>query len=563
MESVKKILHPQVALTKNIELTKGAHILYTYSDEGIYIQNVVSFLSTGLELKHGTVLIEHRAVYETVLAHLSARGFSQKQLNTIIYAENDEFYRTHRSFDMSSILLTLGELVKPYTDQDVPIRIWSKVKWKEDVCCIVKELSDYEIEADKVLEQIRTFTICVYDGRELPVSAYVELMKGHSYMMTDEALMPSMFYRKQDHAPSLWMEEQLEEKINDLHEEFQLINSSYQNLIEEMPDAMFIIADFQIVYSNRAASRLFECEKDQFQGESILTLFHPAYHELIRSRLNRVKKGEKLPLAEMKAKTYKNKLIDLETVSFPFACNTSNKNMAIIHLRNIQERKELQKLAIKSEKLNMAGQLAASIAHEIRNPLTSIKGFIKLAKEGSLDYEHYSIIEEEMDRIETISSELLVLGKPLSVEIQTCDAGKLLSDVCILLQSQAVMKRIEIKCEAEKKCLVRSNEGQLKQVFINFIKNAIEAMDNGGVIHTSVCGQDGQTVIVIQDEGKGIPDSMMKKIGEPFYSTKDSGTGLGLMVCFNIVEQYEGEIQVRSQMDKGTTFTIRFPAVME
>ncbi len=103
----------------------------------------------------------------------------------------------------------------------------------------------------------------------------------------------------------------------------------------------------------------------------------------------------------------------------------------------------------------------------------------------------------------------------------------------------------------------------MKQIFINFIKNAIEAMNDGGVIHTSVGAQNGLIVIVIQDEGKGIPNSIMEKIGEPFYSTKDSGTGLGLMVCFNIVEQYEGKIQVRSQIDKGMTFTISFPAVRE
>ncbi|OAH54753.1 hypothetical protein AWH48_09225 [Domibacillus aminovorans] len=567
VENAKKILHPQVALTKNIEMNRGAHILYTYSNYEKYIQNAVSFLSTGLNLKHGMVLIESRVVYETILVHLAAKGFSQTQLDTIIFTDNDEFYRTHRTFDMSTILLALGDLLKLYTDQDLPIRIWSKVRWKENICCVLEELSAYEIEADKVLEQIRAFTICVYNGQELPTSAYMEMMKSHSYVMTDTELIPSLYYRNLVHAvpPSLWMEEQLEEKIHHLNEEFQLVNSSYKNLIKEMPDAMFIISDFQIVDSNRAASQLFECEKDQFQGESIFNLFHPAYHELIRSRLNRVKNGEKLSVTEMKAKTYKNNLIDLETISFPFTYSASNTNMnmAIVHLRNIQERKELQKLAIKSGKLGIAGQLAASIAHEIRNPLTSIKGFIKLAKEGSLDSEHYSIIEEEIDRIETIASELLVLGKPLSLEIQTCNVGKMLSDVCILLQSQAVMKRIEIKCDVEENCLVRCNDGQMKQIFINFIKNAIEAMNDGGVIHTSVSAQNGLIVIVIQDEGKGIPDSIMEKIGEPFYSTKDSGTGLGLMVCFNIVEQYEGKIQVRSQIDKGTTFTISFPAVRE
>ncbi|MGG3449836.1 ATP-binding protein [Domibacillus aminovorans] len=565
MESTNHIVHPRVALTKNMELMSGSHLLYIYSDQEKYIENAVSFLTTGLELGHGVVVIEHPLTYEAFKSSLTVKGFSQEQLDTIIFANNEEFYDIHKSFDIPAIVQTFSALIEPYLDQDIPVRTWAKVRWGENQCCLQELLSSFEKRADQLIEPLRLFSVCVYNGGELSADIHIEMMKSHPYMMTDTELLPSMFYKNLVHAPSLWMEEQLKGKITYLNEEYRLLNSSYKNLIEEMPDAMFIISDFQIVDSNRAASQLFECEKDQFQGESIFNLFHPAYHELIRSRLNRVKNGEKLSVTEMKAKTYKNNLIDLETISFPFTYSASNTNMnmAIVHLRNIQERKELQKLAIKSGKLGIAGQLAASIAHEIRNPLTSIKGFIKLAKEGSLDSEHYSIIEEEIDRIETIASELLVLGKPLSLEIQTCNVGKMLSDVCILLQSQAVMKRIEIKCDVEENCLVRCNDGQMKQIFINFIKNAIEAMNDGGVIHTSVSAQNGLIVIVIQDEGKGIPDSIMEKIGEPFYSTKDSGTGLGLMVCFNIVEQYEGKIQVRSQIDKGTTFTISFPAVRE
>lgn len=563
MESTNHIVHPRVALTKNMELMNGSHLLYIYSNQENYIENAVSFLTTGLELGHGVVVIEHPLTHEALKSSLTLKGFSREQLDTIIFVNNEEFYGTHQSFDIPTIVSTFSVLIEPYLDRDIPVRTWAKVRWGEDQSCLQEQLSSFEKQADQLIGPLRLFSVCAYNGAELSANLYIKMMENHPYLMTDTALMPSMFYKMPDHAPSLWMEELLEEKFNHLNEEFQLVNSSYKNLIEEMPDAMFIISGFQIVDSNRAAAQLFECEKDQLQGESILNLFQSSYHELIRSRLKRVRNGEKLAVTEMKAKTYKNKLIDLETISFPFAYSTSNTKMAIVHLRNIQERKELQKLALKSGKLGIAGQLAASIAHEIRNPLTSIKGFIKLAKEGSLDPEHYSIIEEEIDRIETISSELLVLGKPLSVEIQMCDAGKLLRDVCILLQSQAVMKRIEIKYDVEENCVIRCNEGQMKQVFINIIKNAIEAMNDGGVIYTSVRAQDGQIVMAVQDEGKGIPESVMEKIGEPFYSTKESGTGLGLMVCFNIVEQYGGEIDVCSQIDKGTTITTRFPAVKE
>ncbi|OLN22198.1 hypothetical protein BTO30_10635 [Domibacillus antri] len=560
MESAKNILHPRVALTKNMELTSGAHLLYVYSDHEKYIENAVSFLAAGLEFGHGAVLIEHRSMYEKVIDRLASKGFSQKQLDTIIFADNDEFYGAHQSFNISAVLKTFADVIKPYTENDIPVRTWSKVRWGEGHCCVLENLPIYELQADQDIESVRIFTVCSYNGAEIPANIHMELMKSHQYVMTDTELTPSLFYRKHNHAPSLFMEEQLEEKIHHLNEEFQMINSHYRNLIAEMPEPVLITENFRIIYGNRAAAQLFECEMDAFPGKSIWAIFQPEFHEAIRGRFYQLTIGEKLPLAEMQVKTFKGSIIDVEVVSFPFVFHDPSQFTDISIIRSIKERKEHQQLTIKTEKLSIAGQLAASIAHEVRNPLTSIKGFVKLAKEGSINSDHYNIIEDEIDRIETIASELLVLGKPLSIDMKMCDAGKMLRDVCMLLQPQAVMKRIDIKYEdVNDGCPVFCNAGQMKQVFINIIKNAIEAMNDGGVIRASAQIKDQFIVICIEDEGKGIQESVLERLGEPFYSTKEDGTGLGLMVCFNIVEQYGGKIDVHSEVNAGTAFTIRLP----
>lgn len=251
-------------------------------------------------------------------------------------------------------------------------------------------------------------------------------------------------------------------------------------------------------------------------------------------------------------------------LSFPFLFEDIKGETTITIPRNLKERKENEKMSIKNEKLGIAGQLAASIAHEIRNPLTAIKGFLKLAQEGSLGIDIYSIIDTEIDRIETIASELLVLGKPISVEIKKSNVKKLLSNVCTLMASLANMENAIINLEdIDNNLFIEYNQEQMKQVFINIIKNSIEALENGGIVSIQAIVNSEHVVVTIKDNGKGIPDYIKNKLGEPFYSTKEKGTGLGLMVCYNIIEQHHGTIDFISEEGVGTIFTINLPLVKE
>jgi len=250
----------------------------------------------------------------------------------------------------------------------------------------------------------------------------------------------------------------------------------------------------------------------------------------------------------------------LDVLLTTFAINQNNNHMMVVTLKDISHKKEAERVLINSEKISIVGQLAASIAHEIRNPLTAIKGFMKLAKEGSVQLDIYSIIDSEIDRIETISSELLVLGKPQSTELKHSDVGKLLKDVCVLMQSQANFESIIIHYEeVEFDLYCECNEQQVKQVFMNIIKNAIEALQQEGVISISAYAQRNHAIVKISDNGEGIPISVQQKLGQPFYTTKEKGTGLGLMVCYNIIEQHKGKIHFVTEEGEGTTFTIEIP----
>ncbi|MEC0265313.1 ATP-binding protein [Paenibacillus anseongense] len=230
--------------------------------------------------------------------------------------------------------------------------------------------------------------------------------------------------------------------------------------------------------------------------------------------------------------------------------------------RDITEWKIAQEHLQNSEKLSVAGQLAAGIAHEIRNPITSIKGFIQLMKSGFGEKPiYFDIMTSEIERIELILSELLILAKPQSIKFERKDIRVLLSQVMTLLDSQAILNNVEFLAEFKPGAThLYCDENQLKQVFINFIKNSIESMRDGGKITLEVSSDNDQEMMIrLADQGCGIPKEALSKLGQPFYTTKENGTGLGFMVSKKIIENHAGKIKVESEVNKGTLIEITLP----
>ncbi len=234
-------------------------------------------------------------------------------------------------------------------------------------------------------------------------------------------------------------------------------------------------------------------------------------------------------------------------------------------LRDITElknnEKKTQDLIIRSEKLSIAGQLAAGIAHEVRNPLTAIKGFLQLIKSNHKSEEAYfDIINSEIDRVEGILSELLTLAKPKSLKFERKRLDLLLDQVSALISTQCIMQNIIInKINNQEVLEINCDENQLKQVFINLLKNSIEAMPNGGMITIEVEElSDKKARVRFIDQGNGIPEEVINRIGEPFFTTKENGTGLGLMISKEIIERHNGKMNIES-CENGTNIEVILP----
>ncbi|MEQ2464819.1 MULTISPECIES: ATP-binding protein [Bacillaceae] len=547
--------HPEIALTNLSDMTSGAHIMYITSNKDTYITNAASFIKAGLLLEQKVVLVDQKKIWPLIIKKLEENGLEKEKINQIHFIDSEEVYFRSENLPLASIIETIsGSIPDYFFNKDITMRFWGKAPslFKQDK--IIDNLLQYENEVDEYIRDYQNYAVCAYDGTELSASNYIHLKNAHPYVMTDTEFALSNAYTKEIKPPSPVRNGKYEETIANL----QLAQTYYSRLVEDMLDAVFITSNNIIMYANKAATKLLETE--DLVGKSAYEIMEPDFLEKYLEKEELIWGGEIATPYEMELITSQGKVVEVEILAYPFLFEDLSSTIIII-ARDIRVRKENQQLQIKNEKLGIAGQLAASIAHEIRNPLTAIKGFLKLAYQGAMKLKDiYPILDIEINRIETIASELMFLGKPAKSEIKEINIGKILLDVYTLMQSQANLDNVVINLDTYDNDLhALCNVDQMKQVFINLVKNAIEAMENGGIINMEAKLDGKWIVVTINDNGKGIPDDIKNKLGEPFYTTKEKGTGLGLVICYNIIAEHKGEIDFISEDGVGTTFTIRLP----
>ncbi|MEB3101692.1 PAS domain S-box protein [Ferviditalea candida] len=266
---------------------------------------------------------------------------------------------------------------------------------------------------------------------------------------------------------------------------------------------------------------------------------------------------------EVSSKRKNGELYLTEVTVSPVRDNAEKILNYIIVIKDITERKKTEELLKKSDRLTAIGQMAAGLAHEIRNPLTAVRGFIQLLRsQPERSREYVDVVLSELDRLNFIISELLVLAKPQAVQFKIRDLRLVLESVVTLMETQSIMKNVQIVTQFDSMLpMVKCEENQLKQVFINILKNAIESITNGGHISVLLKRHDaGHVMVKFTDSGCGIPEDQLIRIGEPFYSTKDKGMGLGLMVCSKIIKEHHGSIHITSRNGHGTTVDVILPA---
>jgi two-component system sporulation sensor kinase B len=218
-----------------------------------------------------------------------------------------------------------------------------------------------------------------------------------------------------------------------------------------------------------------------------------------------------------------------------------------------------------SERLKTTGQLAAAVAHEIRNPLTVVKGFLQLYEKDTLVTDdikrHFTLMIDELNTAEQVISQFLSIAKPTKEkDEEIVNVKVMLQSVTDLLHSYGLLHDNKIELNVVEDCYIAANNIEFKQLLINIIKNAIEASKIGDSVFVTARRNRDFVEIKVVDYGNGMSEAEVKSLGTPFYSLKSKGTGLGMMICFNIAEKYKGTIDFQSSKGEGTTVIIRFPS---
>ncbi len=233
---------------------------------------------------------------------------------------------------------------------------------------------------------------------------------------------------------------------------------------------------------------------------------------------------------------------------------------AFAQFRDMTSYYQLQEQVIQSEKLSAIGKLGAGLAHEIRNPLTSIIGFTQLLDVDKKQSHYIDIIRTELERMKNLVNQFVMMGKQTNSERKSGQLYPLIFETVELMKSNAHLHNVEINFHAEEEQItVWMDASQIKQVLINFIKNAIEAMPQGGEITVSLSKKDQHAIIAVKDNGKGMSEKEVKQLGTPFFSTKSSGLGIGLSICFDIMKAHHGKIVIDSDKGAGTMANLFLP----
>lgn len=238
--------------------------------------------------------------------------------------------------------------------------------------------------------------------------------------------------------------------------------------------------------------------------------------------------------------------------------------LVVFIIETLKEKEENKMALQQTEKIRLVGEMAASVAHEIRNPLTVVKGFLQMFKSEENLTENQrnkvELMDTELMRAEQIINDYLSLAKPEKKEFEQIDIREVLARTVNVIEPYATLNSAVIENEMGKPCFVYANRQDVGQIFLNVIKNGIESISQNGKVTIWTEQNGDESAIHIRDNGRGMTEEEINRLGTPFYTTKDQGTGLGTMVCYKLVDELNGRVKVKSEKGAGTLVSIYLPA---
>ena len=237
--------------------------------------------------------------------------------------------------------------------------------------------------------------------------------------------------------------------------------------------------------------------------------------------------------------------------------------LSVALIENLFQQAKVEQQVQEAEKVALLGELAASIAHEIRNPLTVSKGLLQLLRRGANEPEkenyYFELAEMELSRAEDIITEYLNFAKPEVAKVTVLPLLALLNAIRTVIEPYAVLHNVRLETYAAQSICIVGDERKFHQLMINLIKNAVEACVDGGVVQVCTTENHETVIIHVTDTGRGMTTEQLMRLGKPFYTTESKGTGLGLMVAYRFAASMQGTLEFQSEPGVGTTAILEFP----
>lgn len=340
--------------------------------------------------------------------------------------------------------------------------------------------------------------------------------------------------------------------------------TQYRLLAENAADVIYSLQIFpkaKIDYISPSVMHLTGYTPEEYYTDNqlVFTLIHPEDHTLLKEFIRNFPKTIETPL------TLRIIRKDQTTLWLEQKCTpifSKSGNLLALHgiIRDITTRKNLEKITSMLDRMNVVGSMAATVAHEIRNPMTTVRGYLQVMgrrEKYQEDKEIFKLMIAEIDRANTIIKEYLSLSREKRANLEKNSLNSIIEALYPLIQADANSAKIFLTLNLGTIPDLLLDENEIRQLLLNLVRNSIEAMPNGGNLTIHTFQEETYVVLAVSDQGPGIPSDILDKLGTPFITTKDTGTGLGLPMCYQIVHRHNAKIKI-STHHEGTTFLVYF-----
>jgi two-component system sporulation sensor kinase C len=340
--------------------------------------------------------------------------------------------------------------------------------------------------------------------------------------------------------------------------------TQYRLLAENAIDAIYsyqLQPERKIKYISPSIFKITGYSAEEYYADNhlVLNLIHPDDHSLFNDFITNLPYSIELPLTLRLIQKDKTTLwIEQKCVPIFDEKGVLTALQGII--RDITLRKKLEQMSSLFDRMNMVGSMAATVAHEIRNPMTTVRGYLQVMgrkHEYQKDKEKFKLMIEEIDRANSIIREYLSLSREKLVILKQCSLNTIIEALFPLIQADATASKVCVNLAISPIPELLLDENEIRQLLLNLVRNSIEAMPAGGNLDIATILEDNKVILSITDQGEGIPSYVLDKLGTPFITTKDTGTGLGIPICYQIAHRHNATIKI-STSHKGTTFYICF-----